>query len=36
MALGFMAYFAAAVLVRARCEILERERHRRWVVEEAA
>lgn len=36
MALGFMAYFAAAVLVRARCEILERERHRRWVVEETA
>ena len=36
MALGFMVYFAAAVLVRARSEILERERHRRWVIEEVA
>ena len=36
MALGFMVYFAAAVLVRARSEILERERHRRWVIDEVA
>jgi heme exporter protein C len=33
MALGFMSYFAATVLMRARCEILERERNRRWVLE---
>ena len=36
MALGFMVYFAAAVLVRARSEILEREQHRRWVIDEVA
>ncbi|MDY6941602.1 MAG: heme ABC transporter permease [Pseudomonadota bacterium] len=33
MAAGFMAYFAAAVLSRSRCEILERERNRHWVKE---
>lgn len=33
MAAAFMAYFAAAVLMRVRNEILERERNRRWVAE---
>jgi heme exporter protein C len=33
MSLGFMSYFAAAVLMRARCEILERERNRHWVLD---
>lgn len=33
MALAFMLYYATAVLLRARCEILERERNSRWVQE---
>ena len=33
MAAAFMVYFAAAVLMRVRNEILERERNRRWVAE---
>lgn len=33
MALAFMLYYAAAVLLRARCEVLERERNSRWVQE---
>ncbi len=31
MALGFMAYFLAVVLLRAQCEVLERERNSRWA-----
>ena len=34
MALGFWMYSIAAVLARARCIILERERHTEWVMEE--
>jgi len=34
MALGFWMYSIAAVLARARCVILERERHTDWVAEE--
>ncbi|MEX2353862.1 MAG: heme ABC transporter permease [Gammaproteobacteria bacterium] len=33
MALAFMFYFAAMVLIRARSEILSRERNSRWVQE---
>ena len=33
MALGFWAYTFAAVLMRLRCIILERERHTEWVKE---
>jgi heme exporter protein C len=33
MALAFMLYYATAVLLRARCEVLERERNSRWVQE---
>jgi heme exporter protein C len=35
MALGFWMYSIAAVLVRLRCVILERERHTEWAAEEA-
>ncbi|HEW97738.1 MAG: heme ABC transporter permease [Candidatus Parabeggiatoa sp. nov. 3] len=31
MALAFKLFYATAVLMRARCEILERERNTRWV-----
>ncbi|WP_440996647.1 heme ABC transporter permease CcmC [Arhodomonas sp. SL1] len=31
MAFAFMTYFAAVWLLRARCELLERERRSRWV-----
>ncbi|WP_435102777.1 heme ABC transporter permease [Arhodomonas sp. AD133] len=31
MAFAFMAYFAAVWLLRARCELLQRERRSRWV-----
>jgi len=31
MALSFKLYYAAVVLMRARCEVLERERNSRWV-----
>jgi heme exporter protein C len=31
IALGFMAYFFAVVLLRAQCEMLERERNSRWA-----
>jgi heme exporter protein C len=34
MALGFWMYSIAAVLARARCVILERERHTEWVMAE--
>jgi heme exporter protein C len=30
-ALGFKLYYATVVLMRARCEVLERERNSRWV-----
>ena len=30
-ALGFKLFFGAVVLMRARCEVLERERNSRWV-----
>ena len=33
MAVAFMLYFAMALLLRARCEILDRERRSRWVLE---
>lgn len=33
MALAFKLYYAAVVLLRARCEVLERERNSRWVRE---
>ncbi len=33
MALGFMAYFGAVVLLRMRCAVLERERYSRWLKE---
>ncbi len=39
MALAFKLYYATVVLMRARCEVLERERNSRWVqslVEPAA
>jgi len=32
MALAFKLYYAAVVLLRARCEVLERERNSRWVI----
>jgi heme exporter protein C len=31
--LGFMAYFAAIVLMRGRAEVLDRERHATWLKE---
>ncbi len=31
MALGFKLFYATTVLMRARCEVLERERNSRWV-----
>jgi heme exporter protein C len=33
MVVAFMLYFATAVLMRARCEVLARERHSTWVQE---
>lgn len=33
MAVAFKLYYAAVVLMRARCELLERERNSRWVQE---
>lgn len=33
MALAFKLYYFAALLMRARCEVLERERNSRWVQE---
>lgn len=33
MAIGFMAYFGAVVLLRMRCVLLDRERYSRWVRE---
>ena len=33
MALAFKFYYAFVVLMRARCEVLERERHTAWVKE---
>jgi heme exporter protein C len=33
MALAFKLYYLVAVLLRARCEVLERERNSRWVRE---
>lgn len=33
MALAFKLYYATVVLLRARCEVLERERNSRWVRE---
>jgi heme exporter protein C len=33
MALSFKLYYVAVVLMRARCEVLERERNSRWVKE---
>lgn len=33
MALAFKLYYLATVLLRARCEVLERERNSRWVKE---
>jgi len=33
MALSFKLYYLAVVLMRARCEVLERERNSRWVQE---
>jgi len=33
MAVAFMCYFAAAVLMRARCQVLERESQSKWVQE---
>ena len=32
-ALGFKLYYATVILMRARCEVLERERNSRWVKE---
>ena len=31
MALAFKLFYVAVVLMRARCEVLERERNSRWV-----
>jgi heme exporter protein C len=31
MAIAFKLYYAMVVLMRARCEVLERERHTSWV-----
>jgi heme exporter protein C len=33
MAVAFKLYYALVVLMRARCEVLERERNTRWVRE---
>ncbi len=33
MALGFMFYYATALLLRARCEVLDRERNAAWTQE---
>jgi heme exporter protein C len=33
MALAFKLYYAFVVLMRARCELLERERHTGWARE---
>jgi heme exporter protein C len=33
MIAGFTVYFVAVLLQRMRCEILERERDARWLVE---
>ncbi len=33
MALAFKLYYAVVVLMRARCEVLERERNSRWIQE---
>ena len=33
MAVSFKLYYAMVVLMRARCEVLERERHTHWVKE---
>ncbi|MEN8205550.1 MAG: heme ABC transporter permease [Pseudomonadota bacterium] len=33
MAVAFKLYYAMVVLMRARCEVLERERHTNWVKE---
>jgi hypothetical protein len=33
MAAAFMLYFTTVVLIRARCEVLARERHSTWVQE---
>jgi len=33
MAVSFKLYYAMVVLMRARCEVLERERHTNWVKE---
>jgi heme exporter protein C len=31
MAVAFKVYYAMVVLMRARCEVIERERHTSWV-----
>lgn len=36
MAVAFMLYYAAIVLMRARCEVLEQERKARWVQDLAS
>jgi heme exporter protein C len=36
MVVAFMLYFAVVLLLRARCEVLARERHSAWVREVAA
>jgi heme exporter protein C len=36
MVMAFTLYFAAVLLMRARCEVLDRERHSAWVREVAA
>jgi len=36
MAVSFKLYYAAVVLMRARCEVLERERNSQWVKDLAA
>lgn len=36
MVIGFMLYFAAVLLMRARCEVLARERNSAWVRDLAA
>ena len=33
MAVAFMLYFSMTLLLRARCEIMDRERRSRWVLE---
>jgi heme exporter protein C len=33
MALSFKLYYGAVVLMRARAELLERDRNTRWVLE---